>query len=153
LQYNCLRSHFNELRAAVLKLPPMSKQTRGGANNFRFESFKRTNSSRRSLKCLLYECCNAIKQTKSDGKKETEPGRKTDKEKHKNRKRNCDMPYTNGPQVGRPLDSSGSLDCGLSCQSLGGKGCGHRCVCAVCQVTGATDGSLCLSNMVTVLYI
>lgn len=25
-------------------------------------------------------------------------------------------------------------------------------VCAVCQVTGATDGSLCLSNMVTVLY-
>ena len=137
----------------------MCKHTLGDANNFRCESFKRTNCSRKSLKCLLSECCNAIEQMKSDGVKETERGRKTDKGKHKNRKRNCDRPYTNGPQVGRPLHSSGSTDCGLGCQLLGRRGCGHRCVvcvcvcvCAVCQVTGATDGSLRLSNMVTVLY-
>ena len=132
----------------------MCKQTHDDANHFRCESFGTTNCSRRSLKCLLYECCNAFKQMKSDGEIEREPGRKTDKEKHKNRKRNCDMPYTNGPQVGRPLDSSGSLDCRLSCQSLCRRGCGHRCACecAVCQVTGTTDGSLCISNMVTSLY-
>lgn len=131
MQYSCLRSHFNELRVAVLKFPRMYKQALDDANNFHCESFNRTNCGRRSLKCLLYECCNAIEQMKSDGEKETEPGRKTDKEKRKNRKRNCDMPYTIGPQVGRPMESSGSLDCRLSCQSLGGRGCGQRCVCSV----------------------
>jgi len=133
LQYNCLRSHFNELRAAVLKLPRMYKQTLDDANNFRCEIFNRTKCGCRSLKCLLYEFCNAIGQMKSDGEKETEPGRKTDKEKRKNRKRNCDMPYTNGPQVGRPLESSGSLDCRLELSVAGRERLRPPvCVCAVC---------------------
>ena len=88
---------------------------------------KRTNCNRRSMKCILYECCNAIEQMKSDGEKQTEPWRKKDKREAEERKRNCDMPSTNGPQVGRPLDSSGSLDCGLSCQSPCRRGSGNRC--------------------------
>jgi hypothetical protein len=49
------------------------------AGTFSCESVKKTNFSGRYMKCLLYDCCYANEQMKTDGEKERKETRKKER--------------------------------------------------------------------------